>query len=167
MTEDLWYPTTLAELESFADGTPAVEEVRVKWRLGLAKRAGAEKGDAALGLAIAVEGNALLFFTDVDSLPAAIADVRAWFDSSMIAYLTRRHDETIQPRLRARYAHVVASHAKRHDEGLRAVDAYAAAMDYYRALEPENRAEAVNVLIDVPAGACLTEEPQFERDIRP
>lgn len=119
----------------------------MRWRLGLAKRAADERGDAGLSAAIAAEGNALLFFTDVDSLPAAIADVRAWFDPPMIAYLTRRREETSQPRLRARYAHVIASYAKRYDEGLRAVDDYVVALEYYRALESHNRLEAVNALI--------------------
>ena len=146
---------SLAELQSFMDGTPATDEPRVKWRLGLAKRSADEKRDTTLGAAIAAEGNALLFFTDVNSLPAAIADVRAWFDLSMIAYLTRRRDETTQPRLRARYAHVVASHAKRNEEGLRAVNAYVAALEHYRALEANDPAEAVTALIDLAPLAVM------------
>jgi len=50
----------------------------------------------------------------------------------MIDYVRARRDATPEPRLRARYAHVIAAYTNRHDEELRAVDAYVAAVDHYR-----------------------------------
>jgi len=145
-SEELEYPKTLIALTAFIDGLPPTREVLVRTRLGHAKRSAEGANDVALVNAIDAEGNAFLFFGDTDSLAAAIVQIRTYFDDAMIDYVRARRDATPEPRLRARYAHVIAAYTNRHDEGLRAVDAYVAAVDHYRDVERNEPRESLRAL---------------------
>jgi len=153
-SEELEYPKTLADLTSFVDGLSPTRDVLVRTRLGHAKRSAEAAEDVALVNAITAEGNAFLFFGDTDSLAAAIIQIRTYFNDEMIEYLRGRRDATSEPRLRARYAHVIAAYTNRHDEGLRAVDAYVAAVDHYRDVERNVAREGLRALHTlVPLGS--------------
>lgn len=145
-TGELDYPKTLLALTDFVDALPPTRDVLIRTRLGHAKAAADSAGDAQLINAIAAEGNAYLFFGDTDSLVAAVGEIHRYFNDAMVEYLRARRDVTPQPRLRARYAHVIAAYAPRHDEGLRAVDAYAAAVDYHRDREGKEPTESLYAL---------------------
>lgn len=143
---ELDYPKTLLALTDFVDGLLPTRDVLMRTRLGHAMRAAEAADDVALGNAINAEVNAFLFFGDTDSLVAAMIQIRTCFDDAMIDYLRGRRDATSEPRLRARYAHVIAAYTNRHDEGLRAVDAYVVAVDHYQDVERNAPREGLRAL---------------------
>jgi hypothetical protein len=140
------YPKSLIDLAIFLDQLPPSQERIVRWRLGATKQAAEAANDAILVQAIDAEGNAYLFFGDADSLAAAVVNIRTYFNDAMIEYLRQRRDATPALVLRARYSHVVAAYTRRHDEGLRAVDAYVEAVDHYRGIERDAPIEALHAL---------------------
>lgn len=140
MMDDLWYPRTIGELATFMDELSAAEDVRVRFRLGPAKRAASEAQDTALLEAIEAEGNAFIFFGDPDSLSMADVEARAYFNDGMMAYLRKRLESTGDQRLYTRYAHVIAEYSADPKDQSRAVDAYVATVEYYLSADVEDKA---------------------------
>jgi len=143
------YPKTLTDLALFMDELPPSQERIIRWRLGPAKGAAEAAQDTTLVQAIDAESNAYLFFGDADSLAAAVVSIRTYFNDAIIEYLRQRREATPAPGLRARYGHVIAAYTRRHDEGLRAVDAYVEAVDHYRGIEPDAPVEALHALANL------------------